>query len=75
MTWWLGVIGVAAGALVVRAAVAALPRYVRWRVRRAAERRWKRYAKRTGKDWRKLTPQEKLEAHGVDVDSVMGGQD
>jgi ubiquinone biosynthesis protein UbiJ len=42
--------------------------------RREAKRHWKRYAKRTGKDWRTLTPTEKLEAHGVDVKAVRDGE-
>jgi hypothetical protein len=38
--------------------------------RREAKRHWKRYAKTVGKDWKTLTPTEKLKAHGVDVEAI-----
>lgn len=48
-----------------RSAPSGARRFALHRRRKAAERRWKLYAKQIGKDWRELTPREKLEAHGL----------
>ena len=74
MRWYTWFLLLAAVIVAVRIAAPLLRRFSRWRIRKAAERRWKRYARATGKDWTQLTPKEKLEAHGVDVDGVIDGE-
>jgi hypothetical protein len=72
MPWYgwvaLGALGGIAAGVIVRNAERALRWLSARAIRRRAERKWRAYAKKLGKDWRELTPREKLEAHGLPRD-------